>query len=373
MSLWLMFALVCCLLTAFTALAGDMTNDVHASVAKVENEGLLFTDNAEGVSGVDGYFSLPMGRETAWFFGDVFLLNPTSPEKSWLGDVSNCALLTPSGKGRRGLAHFHFLTNPQTHVARPMIANRPDEDNKTRFWPLAGYYDESQRTVFLYYMLVRFTGKGGPLDFRIIGYGLAKSDARNPDAMRFERLKAADGGELWGRVDDSPMFGIAVVTGAPGTNLYVLGYREKNGEHPATLARVAKQRIAESEAYEYFAGTAASPRWSSKVGDATDIAGLKNIPSVLSVSWNDYLGGYLAVHQVGITEQIQLCLAKDPWGPYEPIGDIYGRHKAFAKGFCYDGAEHPELAEEKGRIIYVTFVDSDRYWQQLYKVTLQNK
>ena len=34
------------------------------------------------------------------------------------------------------------------------------------------------------------------LDVAIIGYGLAKSDARNPDAMRFERLKAADGGEF---------------------------------------------------------------------------------------------------------------------------------------------------------------------------------
>ena len=72
-----------------------------------------------------------------------------------------------------------------------------------------------------------------------------------------------------------------------------------------------------------------------------------------------------------ISEKIRLSLSKEIWGPYEPIGEITAPHKAFAKAFCYDGAEHPELAEENGRIIYITYVDSDRYWEQLYKVTLQ--
>ena len=43
-----------------------------------------------------------------------------------------------------------------------------------------------------------------------------------------------------------------------------------------------------------------------------------------------------------------LCVgvAPQPWGPYETIGEIGAPHKAFAKTFCYDGAEHSELAEE---------------------------
>lgn len=356
---------------ANVALAGS--SNARPRIVKVENEGLLFTDNKAGVSGVDGYFSLPMGSETAWFFGDVFLLDPTSPEKQWLGDVSNCALLTPSGKGRRGLAEYHFLTNPKTGVARPVIANRPDEDNKTRFWPLAGHYDEQERAVYLYYTRVRFTDEGGPLGFKIIGYGLAKSDARNPDAMQFERLKTRGGNELWGRVQDVPIFGIAVASGAPGTNLYVLGYREKKKDRPATLARVPKERIGDSSAYEYFAGTAESPRWSRNVSDAADIEGLSQIPSVISVAWNEYLGGYLAVHQVNTSERIEFCIAKEPWGPYEKIGEIGAPHKAFSKTFCYDGAEHPELEEENGRILHVTFVDSERYWQQMYRVILEKE
>lgn len=342
-----------------------------AHVVKVENKGLLFTDNQAGVSGVDGYFSLPVGdKMTVWFFGDVFLLDPTSPEKPWIGDLSNCALLTPSGKGFRGLARYRFLTNPKTGVARPMIANRPDENNKVRFWPLAGYYDEQQRAIYLYYVRVLFTDGGGPLDFKVAGYGVARSDARDPKAMQFERLKSAEGNELWELATNGPLFGSAVVAGAAGHDLYVLGYREAI-DHPAVLARVAKQHIGDSRAYEYFSGTAASPAWNPDVRRAANVAGLGRMPAVLSVAYNKYLGGYLAVHQVDTTEKIQLCLAKEIWGPYETIGEITAPHKAFAKSFCYDGAEHPELAEENGRIIYVTFVDSDRYWQQLYRVTLQ--
>jgi hypothetical protein len=362
-----------CLIGSFAvnSLLAGPASEAQARIAKVENKGLLFTDNSAGVSGVDGYFSLPMGYQTVWFFGDVFLLDPTSPEKPWVGNVSNCALLTPSGKGIRGLSQYQFLTDPKTGCARPILPNKSGEDNSIRFWPLAAYYDEVQRAVFLYYMRIEAHPGGGPLDFSIAGYGLAKSDARDPAKMRFERINGASGEELWGRTEKGPLFGITIVCGAPGTNIYVFGYRERKGSRPGVLARVSKKRIADQKAYEYFSGTATSPRWSGDVNDAADIAGLTDIASVLSVAYNKYLGGYLAVHQKDTSEQIRFCIAKEPWGPYQTIGEIAARHKAFAKSFCYDGAEHPELAEENGRIVYVTFVDSDRYWQQLYKVTLQ--
>jgi len=50
--------------------------------------------------------------------------------------------------------------------------------------------------------------------------------------------------------------------------------------------------------------------------------------------------------------------------------EIGSPHQAFASSFCYAGKEHPELAEQGGRVIYVTYVDNQRYWLQLLKVTL---
>src|SRR5262245_37586007 len=68
-------------------------------IEKVENAGLLFTDNPAGVSGTDAGYSLPLGEQTLWLFGDVFLLHPTDPAKPYVGGVSNCALLVPAGHG----------------------------------------------------------------------------------------------------------------------------------------------------------------------------------------------------------------------------------------------------------------------------------
>ena len=89
------------------------------------------------------------------------------------------------------------------------------------------------------------------------------------------------------------------------------------------------------------------------------------------MAYNAYLGGYLAVHSVGISERMRLSLAPAPWGPYRPIAEIGAPHRALERAFCYAGKEHPELAQEHGRILYITYVDSERYWLQLLKVTLQ--
>jgi hypothetical protein len=101
-----------------------------------------------------------------------------------------------------------------------------------------------------------------------------------------------------------------------------------------------------------------------------DVEGLSDFPTELSVSYNAYLGGFLAVHSVNLGEKARLSVAKEPWGPYRQIGEIDTRHQPFAKAFCYAGKEHPELAEENGRIVYVTWVDSSRYWLHLLKITL---
>lgn len=108
-----------------TAVQGD-TPQVYSSptVVSVENCGLLFTDNQAGVSGTDTGYSLPIGRQTIWFFGDVFLLQPTLPNKQYVANVSNCALVVPSGSGPELLRRYTFLTDPATGLARQVISGR---------------------------------------------------------------------------------------------------------------------------------------------------------------------------------------------------------------------------------------------------------
>jgi hypothetical protein len=342
-------------------------------VVKVENGGLLFTDNPAGVSGTDCGYSLPIGKQTLWLFGDVFLLNPTDPAKHYVGGVSNCALLVPQGSGIAPLRRYAFLTDEKTGLARQVLPNAPGEGNETRLWAFGGWFDSARRRVYLYYAVIKTTGGGGPFDFRLEGQGLARADASRPAELRFERLKTPSGSDLWWKPDAGPVFGSAVVADGPdaGHYLYIIGGQERGGKKFGKLARVPKERIAEPDAYEYFAGSSAAPRWSRNLADAADVEGLADFPTELSVSYNRYLGGYLAVHSVGIADRLRLCLAPHPWGPYRTLAEIGAPKQAFSRAFCYAGKEHPELAEQHGRILYVTYVDSQRYWLQLLKVTLE--
>ncbi|HZP81107.1 MAG TPA: DUF4185 domain-containing protein [Chthonomonadaceae bacterium] len=339
-------------------------------VLRVENRGLLFTDNQAGVSGVDGGYSLPLGAQTLWLFGDTFLLHPTAPERPYVGGVSNCALLVPRGRGTEPLRRYAFLTDAKTGLARPVIPNAAGEGTETRLWPAGGWYDAAHRRAYLYYSINRTTG-GGPFDFRVEGMGLACADVSRPAALQFTRLKTRRGSTLWwpgGGTD--PIFGAAVITDAPGDMLYIVGVQERGGRKFGKMARVRKERLADLDAYEYFAGSPTAPRWSKRLAEAADVEGLTAFPNELSVAYNPYLGGYLAVHSVLISQRARLSLASQPWGPYRPIAEIGTPHLAYADAFCYAGKEHPELAEQKGKVLYITYVDSRRYWLSLLKVTL---
>lgn len=340
-------------------------------VEKVENGGLLFTDNPAGVSGVDGGYSLPIGNQSLWLFGDVFLLHPNRPEKPYVGAVSNCALLLPKGKGVTPLRRYTFLTDAKTGLARQVIPRMGGEGTDTLLWPFGSWYDAPNRRVYLYYAIVRATGSGGPFGFRVVGQGLARADVGEPKKLQFTRLKAPQNGWLWWPGSET-LFGSAVVSNRPESDpyLYLVGFQERGGQKAGKMARVRKQEIENPAAYEYFAGGADTPRWSRILSEAADIAGLTDFPSELSIAYNAYCGGYLAVHSVNIEERLRLSVAPNPWGPYRPIGEVGAKHRAFDNAFCYAGKEHPELSEQNGRILYVTYVDSARYWLQLLKVTL---
>lgn len=341
-------------------------------VERVENGGLLFTDNQAGVTGTDCGYSLAIGARTLWFFGDVFLKDPVSPGRESRGFLSNCALHVPAGRGAAPLRRYQFLVDRKTGCARPVLLNEPGETEKIRLWPLGGWYDAAGETAYLFYNIVEFTGEGGPFGFRALGHGLARASTRSLEGLTFTRLRTPGGSLVWWPAPGDLM-GVAVVhpRREGETSLYVVGVRESSGRKHALLARVAPAEIADARRYQYYAGgDAERPLWADRVEEAAEVQGLADFPSELSVAYNPYLGGYLAVHTVGLSEKMRLSLAPHPWGPYRPVAEIAAPHQPFASSFCYAGKEHPELAEQGGRVIYVTYVDQQRYWLQLLKVTL---
>lgn len=258
---------------------------------------------------------------------------------------------------------------PPAHTARTWRGKRDA--------PLAssGWYDAHTHRLYVYYSINKVVGSGA-FGFKVEGYGLAC--ASPPDrSLQFTRLHIKSQSSLWWPLDSGAAFGCAVIDDNADPYLYIVGVEDRQGHHYGKLARVLKSRIADLQAYEYFAGYGESPqtpRWSKHVQDAADVEGLKDFPNELSITYNTYLGAYLAVYSEGVfSQRALLCEASKPWGPYRPIGEISTPHRAFENAFCYACKEHPELTEQNGRIIYITYVDSERYWPQLLRVTLQKQ
>ncbi|MEP6757006.1 MAG: DUF4185 domain-containing protein [Chthonomonadales bacterium] len=364
------FVLSVCII-ASVALSDRVSGQAKITVEKVENRGLLFTDNPAGVNGTDAGYSLPIGNKTLWFFGDVFLLSPMAAHKDVVGDLSNCGLLVSSGKGVTPLSKYQFITDPAIGLARALLPNRAGESKNIRIWPFGSWYDATAKRIYLYYGRVNTTG-GGPLDFKWEGNGLAVADAPNLDDLHFERLPSSIKEDLWWRDSaKSPVYGSAIVTERSSDYIYLVGIDTKNHGRASRMARVSKSKISDSSAYEYMTGSSYGPKWSTNRDHAVPVAGLDDFPTELSIHWNDYVGGYLAVHSMGISDRIRISVAPNPWGPYTTISEISAPHRVLGKGFCYAGKEHPELSEDGGRVIYVTYVDSERYWLHMLKVTLK--
>lgn len=331
-------------------------------VVSSENGGLLFTDNQAGISGTDAGLSVPVGERTLWLFGDVFLLAPKDPKKPYVGGVSNCGLLAAGGSGAAPLRDYTVLTDAKG-LARSLIPNAPDEDDKIRLWPGASWYDSGRQRLFTFYGIVRILGEG-TYNFRGEGTGLAVADVSRPLDLSYTRLKTSSGWVWW--PEEGPQFGTSLIADKDSRYLYVAGRKARKGK----MARVPRDRIADLSAWEYYAGGSDAPRWSRNVNDAADVAGLSDFPADFSISRNDYLDGYLAVHNIVLDDRIRISLAPHPWGPYTEIAVIGAPRQAFQDNPVYAGREHPELAEDGGRVIYLTYVDSRRYWLQLLKVTL---
>src|SRR5687768_8696976 len=97
------------------------------NVASARDLGPLFADNPHSMIGQDGAFSIPLGDQTLWFFGDTLVGRRRRRESLWFPGgqpvgprdmsgsagivrmINNCGLLVPAGEGPSALQNFRYI------------------------------------------------------------------------------------------------------------------------------------------------------------------------------------------------------------------------------------------------------------------------
>lgn len=354
-------------------------------VKSARDLGLQFTDNPHRIVGQDGAFSIPLNGETLWFFGDTLVGSRVPGESLWfpggkpLGpeDMSgkgsieklytNTGLLLREKTGRYGLRNYKYICDATGQLKQLVPREANEHPDEIRVWCLHGCSIGDK--VYLYYITVRMLAEGPlPVNFELVGSGLAVGDKLNWD---FKRIPHG-GSTLWWR-SHLPQFGSAVLYIQAEQRFYIYGVKkDESGIQRCYLARVKENEVECLDKYEYLISPL--PRWSNNPDEAIWI--MSQIPNELSVSWNSYLGSYLAVHSLDLTGKIVGRTAPYPWGPWSEPVVLWTvepprlNYKIPYNHLIYAGKEHPELAEENGRVLYLTYVEFEEYFPHLVEVTL---
>jgi hypothetical protein len=138
------------------------------------------------------------------------------------------------------------------------------------------------------------------------------------------------------------------------------------------LARVQPERIEELNSYEYLVeaptlkSPAAPPRWEKKF--APSAALFDSVPNEMSAAYNAYLCKHVAIHALGREGKIVLRTAPTRVGPWSEPTVVYEPPGRGKDDLIYAAKEHPELAQEGGRRVYVTYVNSREYAPEMVEI-----
>lgn len=353
-------------------------------VERARDLGPQFQDNPHRMVGQDGAYSIPLGDDSLWFFGDTLIGARVPGESLWYpggrpvghrdmagrGSIdsmpNNTGLILEQTSGSKGLTRYRYICDERGNL-RQLVPRLPDEHpDEVRVWCLHGI--ALKEKVYLYYITVAMVEEGPmPVNFALRGSGLAVSDRGR---WAFRRIESR-GSTLWWK-NNQPQFGTAVLPDRYSDWLYVYGViQDARGVQQCYLSRVHRGEIERLDAYEYYAGP--GPEWSAEVDRAIPV--MEGMPNEMSVSFNPWLNAFLAVHSQGISGVIVGRTAPEPWGPWSdpvPLWEVkVHREKPLPYPILiYAGKEHPELAGDNGRILYITYIEFEEYYPHLVEVTL---
>jgi hypothetical protein len=296
-----------------------------------------------------------------WLFGDTFLGVPNVDGSSF---VSNTFATSPPSVTGTGIVLSERLDDAGApgELLRPTAleqaydrAHRASPDGRCaeapcggRYatWPSAAVFDPSGGgAALVFYAIV--TAAPGAFNFQGIGQGVAVWNSFGGLATR-PAPNRCDGGPPTALFCASePGFGEGAVL-VDGL-VYTFGCTRKGMVFPCELGRVPFTAALDRTAWQFWNGQ----RWSA---DASTAATLFDGAPIMSFFFDAYLGRWTLVYSEPLSSQVAFRTAPALTGPWSPAEKLFmARYESPDGGAAYDAIVHPELAEQGGRVEYVTY------------------
>ncbi len=306
-------------------------------VASTREMGILTQPAA--VVGRDGGSSALVGGRVLWTFGDTFYSRMSADGTNFrsntaaLSDPASPVATTEPLDGNGTPAQAVPFTAEEK--AYNDSTGRPD--NRIALWVGSVVNDvDGSGLAFVSKLYVR----PGLLNYEDIGIALARFAPGRTTADRYLGLLFRE---------NEPGFSNAFVHEG---QVYAFGPMRGANRRQYAVARAPLNQARERAAYRFFSGT----DWVADVAGAVGV--MRDIPGVVSVSYNAHLRQFLAVHSAPLSSRVVMRSAPRPEGPWsEPLDMFTGMPPTSTGGLGVDyaGVEHPELAAEGGRRVFVSY------------------
>jgi hypothetical protein len=144
-----------------------------------------------------------------------------------------------------------------------------------------------------------------------------------------------------------------------GDTLYMYGNQSEFLSENTQVAKVNLADVTNLSDWTYYAG---NNSWSSSASDA--VAVFNGGDAGTSVSYNAFLGMYLAIYCGVENDNLYYAVSYNPWGPWSAPTQFYTGLSGYEGNADYACFEHSEFSSGNGQTVYVTYVQDTGFLAQ---------
>ncbi|WP_044987303.1 DUF4185 domain-containing protein [Sorangium cellulosum] len=312
------------------------------------------------IRGRDGGYSARWGDRSVWVFGDTTLEAPGADGSLWrsstfcstddLDASDGLSSLTEPLDAAGAPGEFLPFTGEELEFNAahfgPQAEGTCKEDCGARYalWPGPIVVDEATGRALVFYS--KLMGRAGGFNVDALGSSIAVWEGLDAPIVRpAVRPGAAEPTLIFGA--DEPSFTAAALV-REGL-LYAYACACSGLTCPCLIARVPLAQATERGAWRFFSDGS----WVEGHGEAKPV--MVGAP-MMSVHWNEHAGRYVAIYSEPVSSEISVRTAPAPEGPWSDSEVAFtAEAPSTPEAWPYAGLGHAELAQEGGRVEYVTY------------------